>query len=183
MRSSSSCSPGTSVSPVPVPWLVNMERSSINAARRPEARGGEEVLGSGSLWRNWSGFWLLGLCNNFAYVVMLSAAHDILKTQQSQNASASTSATIAVEFQDGNSSSNSSNSSRYDCNPVSTAAVLLADILPTLAIKLSAPFVIHKLPYGFRVLFCSATAATSFLLVAFSSAVWMSILGNAAAAS
>ena len=28
---------------------------------------------------------LLGLCNNFAYVVMLSAAHDILTKQQSDN--------------------------------------------------------------------------------------------------
>uniref|UniRef100_A0A8C4P045 Battenin n=1 Tax=Dicentrarchus labrax TaxID=13489 RepID=A0A8C4P045_DICLA len=112
---------------------------------------------------------LLGLCNNFAYVVMLSAAHDILKRQESGN----NSATVAVDFQVGN----SSNSSRYDCNPVSTAAVLLADILPTLVIKLCAPFVIHKLPYGFRVLFCAIMAATSFLLVSFSSAVWMSILG------
>uniref|UniRef100_A0A4W6E2M8 Battenin n=1 Tax=Lates calcarifer TaxID=8187 RepID=A0A4W6E2M8_LATCA len=110
-------------------------------------------------WRNWVGFWLLGLCNNFAYVVMLSAAHDILKKQDS-------------------------NGSRYDCNPVSTAftcfssqAVLLADILPTLVIKLFAPFVIHKLPYGFRVLFCVIMAATSFLLVSLSSAVWISILG------
>ncbi|XP_078126443.1 battenin [Sander vitreus] len=124
-------------------------------------------------WRNWSGFWLLGLCNNFAYVVMLSAAHDILKKQETANTTASTSATLAMDFQGGN----SSNSSRYDCNPVSTAAVLLADILPTLVIKLSAPFVIHKLPYGFRVLFCTIMAATSFLLVSFSSAVWMSILG------
>ncbi|XP_019118103.1 battenin isoform X2 [Larimichthys crocea] len=104
---------------------------------------------------------------------MLSAAHDILKKQESGNATASSSVTLAVDFQGGN----SSNSSRYDCNPVSTAAVLLADILPTLVIKLFAPFVIHKLPYGFRVLFCVFMAATSFLLVSFSSAVWMSILG------
>ena len=27
-------------------------------------------------------------------------------------------------------------------------AVLLADILPTLVIKLVAPFVVHKVPYG-----------------------------------
>ncbi|XP_076739675.1 battenin-like [Maylandia zebra] len=88
---------------------------------------------------------LLGLCNNFAYVVMLSAAHDILEKQESRNETAS--------------------------------AVLLADILPTLFIKLFAPFVIHKMPYGIRVLFCAIMAATSFLLVSFSSAVWMSILG------
>ncbi|XP_063327200.1 battenin-like isoform X3 [Pelmatolapia mariae] len=123
--------------------------------------------------RNWIGFWLLGLCNNFAYVVMLSAAHDILEKQESRNETASTSASLHVDFQVGN----SSNSSIYDCNPVSTAAVLLADILPTLFIKLFAPFVIHKMPYGVRVLFCAIMAATSFLLVSFSSAVWMSILG------
>ncbi|XP_049426802.1 battenin-like isoform X2 [Epinephelus fuscoguttatus] len=114
---------------------------------------------------------LLGLCNNFAYVIMLSAAHDILKKQESENSTAPTSASSAVDFR------NSSNSSRYDCSPVSTAAVLLADILPTLVIKLSAPFVIHKLPYSIRVLICAIMAATSFLFVSFSSAVWMSILG------
>lgn len=122
-------------------------------------------------WRNWSGFWLLGLCNNFAYVVMLSAAHDILKKQESENSTVTASVTLTVE------GGNSSNSSSYDCNPVSTAAVLLADILPTLVIKLLAPFFIHKMPYGFRVLFCAVMAAASFLLVSFSSAVWMSILG------
>lgn len=26
-------------------------------------------------------FWILGLCNNFGYVVMLSSAHDILKSR------------------------------------------------------------------------------------------------------
>ena len=29
-------------------------------------------------WRNLLAFWVLGLCNNYGYVVMLSAAHDIL---------------------------------------------------------------------------------------------------------
>ncbi|KAM6966547.1 battenin isoform 2-T2 [Tautogolabrus adspersus] len=104
---------------------------------------------------------------------MLSAAHDILKKQSSENNTATASASLTVDFQSGN----SSNSSRYDCNPVSTAAVLLADILPTLVIKLLAPFFIHKMPYGIRVLFCAVMAATSFLLVSFSSAVLMSILG------
>ncbi|XP_041718641.1 battenin isoform X2 [Coregonus clupeaformis] len=129
--------------------------------------------GHGSRWRNWSGFWLLGLCNNFAYVVMLSAAHDILKQQGSHNSTSPTPATVALHVEGGN----GGNRSSYDCNPVSTAAVLLADILPTLLIKLSAPFFIHKLPYGFRVLVCVATAIASFLVVSFSSTVWMSTLG------
>ncbi|KAJ0058323.1 hypothetical protein NL108_013270, partial [Boleophthalmus pectinirostris] len=72
---------------------------------------------------------------------------------------------------------NSSNSSVYDCNPTSTAAVLLADILPTLFIKMLAPFVIHRFPYGYRILFCALTAAASFFMVSFSSALWMSFLG------
>ncbi|XP_065820630.1 battenin [Labrus bergylta] len=144
-----------------------MEETATSVPADPETNG------RSTRWRNWSGFWLLGLCNNFAYVVMLSAAHDILKKQSSENNTASASASLTVDFQSGN----SSNSSRYDCNPVSTAAVLLADILPTLVIKLFAPFVIHKMPYGVRVLFCAVMAATSFLLVSFSSAVLMSILG------
>ncbi|XP_051905681.1 battenin [Hippocampus zosterae] len=126
-------------------------------------------------WRNWSGFWLLGLCNNFAYVVMLSAAQDILTKQESENATLFNPvlSTLDTEFQD----VNPGNGSRYDCNSVSTAAVLLADILPTLIIKMTAPLVIHKVPYGFRVFFCVTMAATGFLVVSFSSTVWMSIIG------
>lgn len=149
------------------PFIEMEQRASVN----PEFIQHPDSNGRCARWRNWIGFWLLGMCNNFPYVVMLSAAHDILRKQESGNATASTSATLAVDFRGGNSSR------RYDCNPVSTAAVLLADILPTLIIKLFAPFVIHKLSYGTRVLFCAIMAATSFLLVSFSSAVWMSILG------
>ncbi|KAM9345959.1 battenin [Symphorus nematophorus] len=153
-----------------------MEQTASVNADPPQRSDGN---GRCTQWRNWSGFWLLGLCNNFAYVVMLSAAHDILKKQEPGNATASTTATSAVDFPGGN----SSNSSRYDCNPVSTAAVLLPDILPTLIIKIFAPFMIHKVPYGIRVLFCAIMAATSFILVSFSSAVWMSILGVVFASS
>ncbi|XP_077411858.1 battenin [Vanacampus margaritifer] len=126
-------------------------------------------------WRNWSGFWFIGLCNNFAYVVMLSAAQDILTKQQSENTTTFNTPgdTLAMESKD----VNTGNRSRYDCNSFSTAAVLLADILPTLIIKMTAPLVIHKMPYGFRILFCVIMAATSFLVVSFSSTIWMSIIG------
>ncbi len=50
-------------------------------------------------------FRLLGLCNNFGYVVMLSAAHDILKEEEGDN---STHPVIH----------NTTN--QFDCNPVST---------------------------------------------------------------
>ncbi len=35
--------------------------------------------------RNLVGFWLLGLFNNFAYVIMLSAAHDLLRENANQD--------------------------------------------------------------------------------------------------
>ncbi|CAG05948.1 unnamed protein product [Tetraodon nigroviridis] len=147
-----------------------MDRSASVNAEAPRRSDGTDRC---TKWRNWIGFWFLGLCNNFAYVVMLSAAHDILRKQELGNSTATASATSPVDLQ----GRNSSNASRYDCNPVSTAAVLLADILPSLTVKLVAPFVIHAVPYGIRVMICVAMTATSFLLVAFSSAVWMSILG------
>ena len=30
------------------------------------------------VWRDLTAYWILGLCNNFGYVVMLTAAHDII---------------------------------------------------------------------------------------------------------
>lgn len=30
-------------------------------------------------WRDLTAYWILGLCNNYGYVVMLSAAHDIIE--------------------------------------------------------------------------------------------------------
>lgn len=30
------------------------------------------------LWRDLTAYWFFGLCNNFGYVVMLTAAHDII---------------------------------------------------------------------------------------------------------
>lgn len=40
-----------------------------NENKRPKDKG---------LWRDLSAYWILGLCNNYGYVVMLSAAYDII---------------------------------------------------------------------------------------------------------
>lgn len=37
------------------------------------------------IWSNFFSYRILGLCNNFAYVIMLSAAHDILKDQEQKD--------------------------------------------------------------------------------------------------
>lgn len=43
-----------------------------------EKIGGEGKIRDPGRWRDLLAYWLLGLCNNFGYVVMLSAAHDII---------------------------------------------------------------------------------------------------------
>lgn len=121
------------------------------------------------LWKNAVGFWILGLCNNFSYVVMLSAAHDILKQEQASGNQS--------HVEPGPTPTPHNSSSRFDCNSISTAAVLLADILPTLVIKLLAPLGLHLLPYSPRVLVSGVCSAGSFVLVAFSQSVGLSLCG------
>lgn len=38
----------------------------------------KDKVHSGGLWRDLTAFWIFGLCNNFGYIVMLTAAHDII---------------------------------------------------------------------------------------------------------
>lgn len=39
---------------------------------------GNKKLKDKGLWRDLTAYWILGLCNNYGYVVMLSAAYDII---------------------------------------------------------------------------------------------------------
>ena len=69
----------------------------------------------------------LGLTNNFAYVIMLSAAHDILAPHNKTNNGSS------INFPKPDFDFSASNkSNKYDCSDLSTGAILLADILPGL---------------------------------------------------
>lgn len=63
---------------------------------------------------------------------MLSAAFDILKEQRGEK-------------------TKSDKGSGFVCHLTSTGVVLLADILPTLVIKLTAPFYMQKVSYHIRV--------------------------------
>ncbi|XP_037070403.1 battenin-like [Pollicipes pollicipes] len=95
-------------------------------------------------WRSLAAFWLLGLCNNYAYVIMLSAAHDILDG-----------GFHAMRVVD---------DTGRDCNPTSTGAILLADILPALVAKAVSPAV--NVNTHVRVLVTVLLSALSFVLVA-----------------
>ncbi|XP_059609156.1 battenin [Phlebotomus argentipes] len=109
------------------------------------------------LWRDLVAYWILGLCNNYGYVVMLSAAHDIL-----------------AEFEE-DTHEEPSHDFQRECNYISTGAILLADIIPALCIKFSGPF----LPFfvHVRVTLCCGLAAAGFLLVGFAQTEWVAIVG------
>ena len=57
-------------------------------------------------------YWLLGMTNNFAYVIMLSAAHDILDDGQNKT-----------------NPSTKNTTNKYDCNELSTGTILLGKII------------------------------------------------------
>ncbi|XP_071546716.1 battenin isoform X3 [Panulirus ornatus] len=99
--------------------ILSSERSD-DVVATPTTRKGQ--------WQNLLSFWLLGLTNNFAYVVMLSAAHDILSVDFSGNDTISSASTT-----------NSTNP--RDCNKMSTGTILLADIIPSLILKIFTPFI------------------------------------------
>ncbi|XP_052888711.1 battenin isoform X2 [Anopheles moucheti] len=107
------------------------------------------------LWRDLVAYWILGLCNNYGYVVMLTAAHDILKE---------------LEGDDGDHAK-----SARPCNKLSTGAILLADILPGLAVKSIASFL--PLAKHVRIFLCVAAAAAGFLLTAFATVEWVLFVG------
>ncbi|KAK6176115.1 hypothetical protein SNE40_014459 [Patella caerulea] len=129
-----------------------------------------------TLRRNLVGFWFLGLCNNFAYVIMLSAAHDILddetaaaKNSTSEHNNSTTTISPVTTTING--------TSYMTCNQISTGAILLADILPTLLIKFTAPFYLQRIGYRIKVSLTILFAMASFLIVAFANDVWLSIIG------
>ncbi|XP_050438962.1 battenin [Adelges cooleyi] len=111
-------------------------------------------------------FFLLGLCNNFGYVVMLSSAHDILKNLSPPN------------NQTGNSTiHNQSDEHARDCNHLSTGVILLADILPGLMVKMISPFI--PLYINRRICVCLGLTVASFLTVARAKTEFVATIGVA----
>ncbi|XP_055297133.1 battenin [Sitodiplosis mosellana] len=113
-------------------------------------------------WRDLTAYWILGLCNNYGYVVMLSAAHDIIARFNSDDH-----ATSKPDYQ-------KPENERY-CQIMSTGAILLADILPSLVVKACSPF----LPFyvNVRIFLACFMQCAGFLLVAYADSTAMAISG------
>ncbi|KAL3098650.1 hypothetical protein niasHS_000437 [Heterodera schachtii] len=110
-------------------------------------------------WRNVLAFCVLGLCNKLALPLLISASEDIIKMHNISNndnigQNVTSSSTIPTNSQ---------------CVPdlgkprcetlMSTGAVLLANTLPSLTIKLTVSFFMNRIPFSFRhFLVCSLQA-------------------------
>ncbi|KHJ88845.1 CLN3 protein [Oesophagostomum dentatum] len=136
-----------------------------NGSRNRDSNDGDRTSSSSGIsTENLVGFWILGLCNNFAYVVMLSAAKDILESDGGGSAINGTHA-CREEIVD------------RQCQQLSTGAVLLADIIPALVVKVTAPLYIQMIPFGLRHFLVVMAQMLSFILVGSSTSVSMALLG------
>ena len=64
------------------------------------------------------------------------------------------------------------------CSLVSTGAVLLADIIPSMVVKLSFPFFMQRIPFGMRHGVVVLLQCVSYFMVAYSTSVAMSLAGG-----
>jgi len=97
------------------------------------------------------GFLVLGLTNNFAYVIMLSAAVDLInRFEGNTNPSPATDQT----------------NSSY-CNEHSTSGILLANTIPSLTTKLVYPVFFVGIPVAYKATLTAVLSAISFLMTGF----------------
>ncbi|KNC54893.1 BTN1 protein [Thecamonas trahens ATCC 50062] len=64
-----------------------------------------------------------------------------------------------------------------DSPDIPKSAVLLADILPTFLLKLTAPFFMHKLPYSLRVWIVAIFGVAAFQMTGWLTSVWLRLTG------
>ena len=103
---------------------------------------------------------------------MLSAAFDILASQEHD---VKPTPNVTANHDEVLRHSNSTNGG-FHCNSISTGLVLLADILPSLIIKITAPFYMQKVNYHIRIAFVVGVLSASLFLLAYSSSVAVSLL-------
>ena len=154
-------------------------------------------------------YWIFGLCNNFPYVIMLSAAHDILTSGEGGDGTGNQTknATLSVPGGGKQRAFTSNKTNIYDCNKMSTGAILIADTLPglmvtfigkllvicsldlnqsrlqrtplsnTLSFWFKAPFFVHHIKYWQRILFVIVMNLSSYLLVALAKSNFLIFMG------
>ncbi|XP_065900790.1 battenin-like isoform X2 [Dysidea avara] len=114
---------------------------------------------------------------------MLSAAFDILsKVDKSTSHTVGSNSSVdycqlQYDYCEGVRQNNTGHYPHRECNKVSTGVILLADILPTLIIKATAPWFMAAIPYWIRISSCVLASMGSFVIVAFANTTGILILG------
>ncbi|VDO52809.1 unnamed protein product [Haemonchus placei] len=112
-------------------------------------------------------FRIFGVCNNFAYSVMLSAAQDILNKHKGED-----------PIEDNVTDSRCVEEIVYRiCSPTSTGVVLICNILPGLCVKMLCPLVMHRIPYWVRHTAVCVAQASSLFITAFADSVPVALGG------
>lgn len=115
------------------------------------------------------GFIILGLTNNFAYIIMLSAAYDLLHKTSSDDPNHSGRATSPDYPQVNQTINSTSKFPQPYCNEHSTSTILLADILPSLSTKIVYSFCLVGIPTAYKVVATAALSAAAFIITGLSS--------------
>ncbi|CAJ0570273.1 unnamed protein product, partial [Mesorhabditis spiculigera] len=107
------------------------------------------------------------MCNNYAYILMLSAAEDIIeKNHKDDDMGNGTNLTCPLE-----------RGTKHCSNRQSTGFILLADVLPSFIIMAIAPFFAHKISFGLRHFLVVLSQSAGLLIVDYSESYWIAILG------
>ena len=115
------------------------------------------------------GFIILGLTNNFAYVIMLSAAYDLIRKSGTPPAPpVEISSNVTAIPPNNNNNNNNNNQSSY-CSHHSTSTILLADTIPSLTVKILYPFLFVGLPVAYKASATALLTAMAFLMTGLSS--------------
>ncbi|KAI6240473.1 Battenin [Aphelenchoides fujianensis] len=117
-------------------------------------------------------FWIFGMSNSFAFIVMLTAAQDIMSDTTRDS----------VRLDEPNNVTNSATHcepriERRECRVEPLGAVLLCNVVPGFLIKLLLPFVLHRIPFGILHILVCISQAASYLIVANTTSVTMSLGG------
>ncbi|KAK9240090.1 batten's disease protein Cln3 [Lipomyces kononenkoae] len=117
----------------PVEELDHEIESTIRPQHLPRTKSSQSRL--------FAAFWIYGLINNVLYVIILSAAIDLVGAN------------------------------------VPKATVLLADVMPSFFLKLTAPFYIHRIRYRVRIFILVALSLFGMQCVALSSSISARLFG------
>lgn len=91
----------------------------------------------GEIWRNLLAYWILGLCTEIGYIIIISAAHDILHSFEFSNEPDVNPTEIPLLLRN---HSDAAIHYQQVCEKPSAGILLVADIVPAVLMSILCPF-------------------------------------------